>query len=238
MQPQDTANRRAHDRLPLRVPVSARCADGTVAGPSEDLSIGGAKLRFGEGKAPEIGEQIEVQVALPGNDAPLQATAKVRWHGAAGSCGVSFDRKAQAVLSAFFAAMCTLSSATAVAATAVPTFDPNATVEVQDTGGERPDEHVIEGAFKAQNEALDQCVKQTKGAIKGKAKVEVLLNPAGNRPLGINAMLPKKLRSNAALRECVRTATAAAPFPAYDGPPVMVDLDFQIDPGSDVEEVW
>lgn len=210
-----------------------------MVGRSEDLSVGGAKLCFDDATPIQVGSRIEVQVDLPGSETPLQATAEVRWRGAAGACGVAFDRKAQAVLSAFFAAMCTLSTATAMAATtSVPTFDPNATVEIKDTGGERPDEHTVEGAFKTQNDALDRCVKQAKGAAKGKAKVEVLLNPNGNRPLGINAMLPPKLRKNAEFRECVRGATAAAPFPAYDGPPVIVDLDFQIDPGSDYEEAW
>lgn len=231
-------NRRVHARHALCLEVRARNAHGTVNGRSEDFSVGGAKVYFDETAALTVGEHVEMQVALPGSAQPLKARAELRWRGGKGAWGVAFDRKTQAVLTAFFAAMCGLTSGTATAATAVPTFDPNADVVLEDTGGERPDEYTIEAAFKAQNDALDQCAKQVEGAKKGNAKVEVLLNPKGNRPLGVNAQLPSGLRNNTALRECVRAATAAAAFPAYDGPPVVVDLDFKIDPGSDYEEVW
>lgn len=236
---EDLSNRRAHERLPLRLPVSTRHEASTVSGRSEDFSVGGAKLRFDEQTQLRVGQHIDVDVDLPGTASPLQARAEVRWSGGKGSWGVAFDKKTQAVLAAFFAGMCTLTPASAMATTtSVPTFDPDADVEIQDTGGERPDEYTVEQAFKKQNAALDRCVERAKGAAKGEGHVEVLLNPGGNRPLGINTQLPESLQKNADFRECVRGATAAAPFPSYDGPPVVVDLDFEIDPGYDVEEDW
>ena len=233
-----TEDRRTHERLPLRVPIFGRRAGTTLSGRSEDVSIGGAKIHWDDGEGPQVGDSIDVEVGLPGR-APLKTKAEVRWRGGKGICGVAFDRRAQSVLAAFFAGLCSLASATATAnTTSVPTFDPDADVTITDTGAERPDEYTIEIAFKKQDKALDQCVAQAQTKIEGKAKVSVLLNPDGQRPLGINAKLPKKLQSNTALAECIRGATAAAPFPSYDGPPVVVDLDFEIDPGEEYEEDW
>lgn len=231
-------NRRVHERLPLRVAVRGTHADQTIAGRSEDMSIGGAKIRWSGEATPDVGEEIDVAVDLPGGTEPLTTRAQVRWRGREGTCGIAFDKRAQAVLAAFFAGLCGLSSATAHANCSVPTFDPNADVVIKDTGSERPDEYAIELAFKRQDAALDKCVKKTKVKIEGKARMEVLLNPDGAQPLGINAKLPRKLRGNAKLTDCLRGATAAAPFPSYDGPPVVAHLDFEIDPGFDVEEDW
>ena len=231
----EPANRRTHERLGLKLAVTQQGAVGR----SEDLSVGGAKIRWRDPSAAQVGDTIEVAVALPGRAAPLRAEAEVRWRGDARTCGVAFDKRTQAALATFFAAMCGLTSATASAAAAVPTFDPNADVVVEDTGSERPDEHTIEQAFKKQNDALNACVTLAgQAGAKGDAKLEVLLNPQGDRPLGINATLPGSLQNNTDFRECVRGATAAAPFPSYDGPPVVVDLDFEIDPGHEIEEEW
>lgn len=231
----ESANRRTHERLDLKVAVTQQ---GAVAGHSEDLSVGGAKIRWCDPSVAKVGDTIEVAVALPGR-APLRAEAEVRWRGDARTCGVAFDKRTQAVLASFFAAMCGLTSATASAAAAVPTFDPDADVVIEDTGSERPDEHTIELAFKKQNDALNACVTLAgQAGAKGDAKLEVLLNPQGDRPLGINATLPDGLQNNTDFRECVRGATAAAPFPSYDGPPVVVDLDFELDPGHEIEEEW
>jgi len=230
-------NRRVHERLPLRVAVRGTHAKQAICGRSEDMSIGGAKIRWSGEAAPDVGEEIDVAVDLPGAE-PLETRARVRWRGRGGTCGVAFDKRAQAVLATFFAGLCGLSSATAHANCSVPTFDPDADVVIKDTGSERPDEYAIETAFKRQNDALDKCVKQTKVKIEGKARMEVLLNPEGAQPLGINAKLPRRLRGNANLKDCLRGATAAAPFPSYDGPPVIAHLDFEIDPGSDVEDDW
>lgn len=183
-----------------------------------------------------VGDALDVDVELPGAQT-LQATAQVRWQRGKGICGIQFDKRAQSVLAAFFASFCGLSSATnAHAAASVPTFDPNADVVVNDDGGERPDEYEIEQAFFGQNAALDRCVTKATRNVSGDATVSILLNPKGDRPLGINAELPRKLARNKSLRECIRTATAGAPFPAYDGPPVVVDLRFELAPGTDYEE--
>lgn len=235
---EEFTNRRVHERLSMHLRVWGERDGAALRGRSEDVSIGGARIRWRDGQDPQVGETIAVRVDLPGGAAPLETRAEVRWRGGQGMCGVAFDKRAQGVLAAFFAGICGLSSITANAATSVPTFDEHADVVIQDTGSERPDEHTIELAFKKQNDALDKCVEGTGATVKGKAKVTVLLNPEGHRPLGINTKLPQALQNNADFRECVRGATAAAPFPAYDGPPVVVDLDFQIDAGSEYEEDW
>ena len=233
--------RRAFERLNMKLSMQAAAGSGVVAGRSEDISVGGAKIVFDDDHDLTVGEEIEVSVDLPGRREPLRTRAEVRWRGGGRSVGVSFGKTAQVALAAFFAGLCGLSSATASANTTVPTFDPNATVELTQDGSERPDEHVLERAFKKQNRALDQCVAQAKeGAdevLQGNAQMEVLLNPDGSRPLGINAKVPDEL-GDQSFRECLRAATAAAPFPAYDGPPVVVEFDFQIDAGYDVEEDW
>ena len=164
-------DRRTHERLPLRVPISGRRDGATLSGRSEDVSIGGAKIHWDDGDGPQVGDSIDVEVSLPGR-APLQTKAEVRWRGGKGTCGVAFDKRAQAVLAAFFAGLCGLASATATAnATTVPTFDPDSDVTITDTGSERPDEYTIEIAFKKQNNALDQCVAQAQTKIEGRAGV-------------------------------------------------------------------
>lgn len=237
-----TQERRAFERLNMRLPLHAAAGSGVVAGRSEDISVGGAKIVFDEDHDLSVGQEVDISVALPGRREPLRTRAEVRWRGRGRSVGVSFGKPAQAALAAFFAGLCGLASSNASANATVPNFDPNATVHLTEDGSERPDEHVLKRAFKRQNRALDQCVAQAKeGAdtvLQGNAQMEVLLNPEGARPLGVNAKVPSPLGSDQNFRECLRAATAAAPFPAYDGPPVVVEFDFQIDAGYDVEEDW
>ena len=54
----------------------------------------------------------------------------------------------------------------------------------------------------------------------------------GNRPLGVNAQLSEQVKQRLQLRECLRGAVADGKYPAYEGPPVVVDFSFELDPGS------
>jgi len=60
----------------------------------------------------------------------------------------------------------------------------------------------------------------------------VLLDPNGSTPLGGNAKLPPETGAKKRLRKCLRSVAAAANYPAYDGPPVVVEFSFELDPGS------
>ncbi len=237
------AERREHERFPLKVAIEATHGASILSFTSEDLSVGGAKLvgeNVGECALP-IGEDVDVSLALPGRSKPLEAKATVRWS-RGGALGIQFGRAAQAALAAFFASVVGLSgmSASAAASTSVPTFDPNATTELTEDGVERPDEYVLLGAFENQRAQMDRCVEVAKDGddvqLQGTATMEVLLNPAGKRPLGINGKVSDDAPADAGLMECLRAATAAAPYPGYDGPPVIVEFDFEIDAGVEIEE--
>ena len=232
--------RRAHERMAVKIPIKASAGGDVFEGESEDMSIGGAKVRWQGERDLAIGDKIAVEVALPGRPEPLRADAEVRWCGGRSVCGIQFGKQAQRAIAAFFAAACGLGASTASAAATVPTFDPNADVVVEDTGPERPDEFEIQEAFFSQNEALDKCIeKATNGRsfqIQGDAEIEILLNPKGDRPLGVNAALPRGVAKDIGLTECVRRVVASAPYPSYDGPPVVVALAFELDPGMEVED--
>jgi len=222
----------------MAVAIEATVGASRLNFTSEDLSVGGAKL-VGEGSLP-VGEEVEVSVALPGRADPLAAKAEVRWSRGR-AVGIRFGRAAQAALAAFFASVVGLSGATANATTAsVPTFDPNATTELSADGAERPDEYVLLGAFERQRAQMDRCVEDAKAGdeaqLAGTATMEVLLNPAGKRPLGINGKVSEDAPQDTGLLECLRSATANAPYPGYDGPPVIVEFDFEIDAGHEIED--
>jgi hypothetical protein len=73
--------------------------------------------------------------------------------------------------------------------------------------------------------------------LQGDVKVGVLVNPAKHRPLGVNANLPGKHDKDQKLKDCIREAAASAPYPTYDGPPRVIDFEFELDAGSEwVEE--
>ncbi|MBL4688980.1 MAG: PilZ domain-containing protein [Nannocystaceae bacterium] len=226
----------------MRLALTAQADDDVFSGYSEDVSVGGAKVRWADDRDLKIGDHIDVALDLPGRAEPLRARAEVRWRGGSSVCGIAFDKRAQGILAAFFASACGLSAATASAAATVPTFDPNADVVVEDTGPERPDEYEVQEAFFSQNEALDKCIAKVTNnrarQLDGDTTVEILLNPKGDRPLGVNADLPSAMAKHASFKECLRRAVAAAPFPSYDGPPVVVSLAFELDPGYEIEEEY
>ena len=119
---------------------------------------------------------------------------------------------------------------------AVPEFNPEAPLDLDRyEGSERPDEEVVMERFNGTFEAIDRCVETERkrahvDQVDGNAFVDVLLNPKGNRPLGVNAKTDSDSSRNK-LQGCLREAVASAKFPGYDGPPVVVNFEFEIDPG-------
>lgn len=230
----DAINRRTSPRFDVVLPI---IADGR-SGSSSNLSEGGACIEI-QGIAPKIGASIEVEFAVPGSEA-VRVEAEVRWAkpGASGTFGVMFRRGHQRLVALLIAGAIGGASANASAAatTTVPTFDPNGDIVLDmEAGPDRPDSHTIREAFSRQYDAIDACVVESKGdserTLEGEAHVEVLLNPKGATPLGVNTELPGRSKKDRQLTECLRAAVATADYPSYDGPPVVVEFDFELDPG-------
>ncbi|MFO0633204.1 MAG: PilZ domain-containing protein [Nannocystaceae bacterium] len=231
-------NRRQNDRIDVVLPVRV---DGTAQGRSANLSFGGACVEI-EGAAPAVGSAVTLAFDVHGRT--IEVHSEVRWAkpGARPTIGVMFRRGHRALVAALVAGLVGAGAATASASTTtnVPTFDPNADVELDmNAGPERPDKQQVLDAFSRQYDAIDACVVDTKRdpdkPLQGEAHVEVLLNPTGEVPLGVNTELPKSLAKNRQLRECLRAAVATADYPSYDGPPIVVEFDFEIDPGYEEE---
>lgn len=123
----------------------------------------------------------------------------------------------------------------------VPEFDPTQDVTLDlERGSERPDHASVAEAFEGQFGAFDACVSKAKRGddhrIPGDVSVEVLLDPDGSTPLGVNATLPKNVSRRRGLQQCLRRAVAAADYPAYDGPPTVFEFSFELDPGFEDEQ--
>lgn len=226
------AERRAYPRYDVEVAASI----GRVVGRTENLSDRGvcvvhdAQYEFLEG------DRVAIELEIP-RGGRARVEAEVRWS-SSGRTGLRFVGRRVGAIAAFVASLALASSAPA-AESVVPEFDPNAQTDLDmDAGGERPDEFFLLQAFEQQYDDFDRCVARAKGRAKrrlpGDVDVSVLLNPEGHRPLGVNAQLPDSVRKNRKLRECLRAAVAAAPFPAYDGVPVVAQFSFELDPGT----VW
>jgi hypothetical protein len=122
-------------------------------------------------------------------------------------------------------------------------FDPNADIslDMDKYGSETPDEYAIQQAFFGQFGAIDECVwaeKDRRGnekQLQGDVAIAVKLNPEQSRPFGVNANMPKGFAKSTKLTNCLREAAAGAPYPTYDGPPRVVEFEFELDPGY-VEE--
>jgi hypothetical protein len=121
----------------------------------------------------------------------------------------------------------------------VAEFDPNADIslDMDKFGSERPDQYAVQQAFFDQFGALDECVlaeKDRRGdeaQLLGDVSMAVKLNPEHSRPFGVNANMPDAHAESDKLAECLREAAANAPYPTYNGPPVVVDFEFELDPG-------
>ncbi len=70
--------RRETPRFLVDLAVELRCAAGTVACRTRDLSLGGVGLSAA-GALPAIGEEVEVRIPLDGSLLPLRLTGKVMW---------------------------------------------------------------------------------------------------------------------------------------------------------------
>jgi PilZ domain len=235
----DPSNRRTSDRFEMRMPVQAETGGRSCAGASTNFSSGGACIEL-EGYVPAIGESITVSFEVPGAPEVIKVDAEVRWTtpGAQPKCGIQFRAGHQRLLALLVAGVIGAGSATASAAatTSVPTFDPAGDVVMDmDSGGERPDQQLVLEAFSRRYDAIDACVVDSRGKsekqLVGEAHVAVLLNPKGATPLGVNAELPAPSAKDRRLHECLRAAAANAEYPSYDGPPIVVEFDFDLDPG-------
>lgn len=124
----------------------------------------------------------------------------------------------------------------------VAEFDANADVllDMDSYGGEIPDEFAIQQAFFGQFEAIGQCVfdekdrRKSEDQMLGDVVIAVKLNPKSSRPFGVNATMPEGYEKAAKLKDCLREAAADARYPKWDGPPRVVEFEFELDPGS----VW
>ena len=122
-------------------------------------------------------------------------------------------------------------------------FDPTADVafDLDKYGVERPDEYAVQQAFFDQFGALDECVwaekdrRHSEDQLLGDVSMAVKLNPEKSRPFGVNATMPEGYDKAKKLNDCLREAAASAPYPTYDGPPVVVDFEFELDPGYEDE---
>lgn len=119
-------------------------------------------------------------------------------------------------------------------------FDPDEAVafDLEAYGTDRPDQYSIEQAFSTQYGAFDECVaaaKQRKKSDKklpGDVSMAIKLNPKEQKPFAVNAEMPDGVHDEK-LKDCLRDAAAAAEYPKYDGPPVVVKFNFELDPGGE-----
>jgi hypothetical protein len=123
----------------------------------------------------------------------------------------------------------------------IASFDPNEDIafDLEAYGSDRPDQYEIEQAFATRYGDFDTCVaaeKKRRGKdeqLPGDVSMAIKMNPKSNKPFAVNAELPDGVGKK--LGDCLRDAAAAATYPQYDGPPVVVKFSFELDPGS-VEE--
>lgn len=125
----------------------------------------------------------------------------------------------------------------------IASFDPSADIafDLEAYGSDRPDQYEIEQAFATRYGAFDECVaaeKQRSGKddqLPGDVSMAIKLDPKSNKPFAVNAELAEGAGSKK-LGDCLREAAAAASYPKYDGPPVVVNFNFELDPGSTLVE--
>lgn len=121
----------------------------------------------------------------------------------------------------------------------VASFDPTADVslDMDKYGSERPDEYEVQQAFFGAFGDIDGCVlaekdrRKTEEQLQGDVSMAVKLNPSKGRPFGVNAELPAGFEKATKLETCLREAAGTVGYPTYDGPPVVVEFEFELDPG-------
>ncbi len=224
-------------RSSQRYPLGLIAQTASTAYRALDVSEGGLCLETA-GIIPKIGQTISVTFDLP-TGAALELCGEVRWHRTtgAGKFGLEFGKKlSRGALAALIAASTLVAPSLAEAsASKVPTFDPHATINLDHyNGSERPDERQVMAAFETRNGRIDACVAKARGAkrkLDGDAEISILLNPAGHSPKGVNARVPRGMSKGKTLKQCLRQAVASADYPSYNGPPIVVEFEFEIDPG-------
>lgn len=120
----------------------------------------------------------------------------------------------------------------------VATFDPDEDInfDLNAYGTARPDQYAIEQAFNGAFGGFDLCVADEKERAKsddqlpGDLKLAIKLNPKESRPFAVNAELVGGKMGDK-LNDCVREAAAGVAYPTYDGPPVVVNFELELDPG-------
>lgn len=70
---------RVHERFVIERPIQVARGDSQGDGMTEDLSLGGAKIRVPIEPPLQVGERVRVSFTLPDHNAPIQAEAQVRW---------------------------------------------------------------------------------------------------------------------------------------------------------------
>jgi hypothetical protein len=121
----------------------------------------------------------------------------------------------------------------------VAEFDRNADIalDMDRYGSQRPDQYAIQQAFFGAFDGIGACVDAEKQRRKvdeqfeGDVSMAVKLNPEKPRPFGVNATLPEGFEKATKLKDCMREEVAKVKFPTYDGPPVVVEFEFELDPG-------
>jgi hypothetical protein len=121
----------------------------------------------------------------------------------------------------------------------VAEFDPNADIslDMDKYGSDRPDEYAVQQAFFAAFDGISVCVeaehqrRKSDDTFEGDVTMAIKLNPEQPRPFGVNATLPSGFEKSDKLKSCMREAVGTVEFPKYDGPPVVVEFEFELDPG-------
>lgn len=124
----------------------------------------------------------------------------------------------------------------------IASFDPGEDIafDLDAYGSARPDQYEIEQAFATRYGDFDGCVaaekkrRHSEDQLAGDVSMAIKMNPKSNKPFAVNAELPDGVGSKQ-LNDCLRDAAAAATYPQYDGPPVVVKFNFELDPGSVAE---
>ncbi|MEZ4449858.1 MAG: hypothetical protein R3B09_10305 [Nannocystaceae bacterium] len=123
----------------------------------------------------------------------------------------------------------------------IATFDPNEDIQfdLNAYGTARPDQYAIEQAFSGAYPGMDECVaaektrKKSDKQLPGDVKMAIKLNPKEARPFAVNADIDDGMSKK--LGDCLREAAAGVSYPTYDGPPVVVKFEFELDPGYQEE---
>jgi hypothetical protein len=118
-------------------------------------------------------------------------------------------------------------------------FDPMADIalDMDKYGSARPDEYMVQQEFFNAFDGIGACVdaekarRKTDETFDGDVTVAVKLNPSQHRPFGVNATLPSGFEKSTKLKDCMREEVAKVKYPKYDGPPVVVQFEFELDPG-------